>query len=131
MGTFKNYTQGSSISDCKTCTPGMYCKSNGQAVPSGLCDGGWYCSGGSVSKTPTQNSTGRYTFQDFKHSSCSCLCIYICMFLYIFLTLETAVLLLMMTLARAETFFYDLHCRSVKAIWSHECRSTLYAVEMK
>ena len=58
MGTFKNYTKGSSIDDCKSCTPGMYCKILGLDVPTGLCQGGWYCSGRAISKTPTLNGTG-------------------------------------------------------------------------
>ena len=51
-GTFKNFTGGSSLSSCKSCPPGSYCQGLRNENPTGQCDGGYYCRGGSWSKTP-------------------------------------------------------------------------------
>ena len=51
-GTYKNYTMGNSIDDCKMCPPGKYCPLAGMPRPQGLCDPGWYCTGGSWEKQP-------------------------------------------------------------------------------
>lgn len=51
-GTYKNYTMGHQLSDCKMCPPGMYCPLNAMPRPAGLCSPGWYCSGGSWEKQP-------------------------------------------------------------------------------
>ena len=44
---------------CQQCPDGMYCAVPGLAMPTGLCDAGYYCSGGSDSNNPnTVAATG-------------------------------------------------------------------------
>lgn len=56
IGTYKNYSYGNDVSDCKMCPPGQYCPISGQAKPRGLCAGGWYCHGGSWEEKPLNGS---------------------------------------------------------------------------
>lgn len=56
IGTYKNYTKGDDISDCKLCPPGQYCPTSGLAEPRGLCAEGWYCTGGSWEEKPLNGS---------------------------------------------------------------------------
>ncbi len=56
IGTYKNYSYGNDISDCKMCPPGEYCPIAGQAKPRGLCARGWYCRGGSWEEKPLNGS---------------------------------------------------------------------------
>lgn len=51
-GSYKNYTLGDKLEDCKMCPVGMYCEFSGMPQPSGLCAGGWYCTGGSWERMP-------------------------------------------------------------------------------
>ena len=53
QGTYNNFTGATNEHDCLRCLPGHYCASPGLAEPSGLCDGGYYCSQGSVTPRPT------------------------------------------------------------------------------
>ena len=46
-------------SGCEPCTPGQYCGSTGMSSPSGDCDAGWYCTGGSSLATPTSPEGGK------------------------------------------------------------------------
>ena len=55
-GTYKNYTKGDSKYDCKMCPPGMFCEHNALPRPSGLCAGGWFCTGGSWEEMPLNTS---------------------------------------------------------------------------
>jgi hypothetical protein len=34
------------------CPPGHYCEADGLTVPSGLCEAGYFCKGGSIIATP-------------------------------------------------------------------------------
>eukprot|EP00762_Andalucia_godoyi_P006917 ANDGO_08315.mRNA.1 Reticulocyte-binding protein 2 homolog a len=52
-GTFSNVTGIWDVSQCKSCTPGMYCASSGLREPTGFCSAGYYCTGGSNSSTPS------------------------------------------------------------------------------
>ena len=52
-GTFNNYSLAGDILDCQLCLPGMYCGGEGIIEPSGLCSEGYFCSVGSISRTPT------------------------------------------------------------------------------
>lgn len=54
-GTYKNFTSGSSLDDCKPCPSGEYCDGLAQINPTGLCAGGWFCTGGSWTNKPTGN----------------------------------------------------------------------------
>ena len=51
-GTYNNVTMATNDKYCLDCTPGMFCEGHGLPEPSGPCDGGYYCSGGSWTKTP-------------------------------------------------------------------------------
>ncbi|RUS80256.1 hypothetical protein EGW08_011985, partial [Elysia chlorotica] len=52
-GTFNNLTLRISSSDCLSCTGGQYCGQDGLSSPSGLCEAGFYCSGGSSVAMPS------------------------------------------------------------------------------
>ena len=47
-GTFSNHTGLANISQCMSCTAGMYCNDTGMTEPAGLCDAGYYCSSGAA-----------------------------------------------------------------------------------
>jgi hypothetical protein len=47
-GTFSNHTGLANISQCLSCTAGMYCADVGMTEPTGPCDEGYYCSGGAA-----------------------------------------------------------------------------------
>jgi len=53
QGTYNNYTGATAESDCLQCLPGYYCASPGLCEPSGMCEGGYYCSQASVTPRPT------------------------------------------------------------------------------
>ena len=40
------------LTDCMFCPPGMYCEGTGLDYPSGWCDEGFFCTGGSYAKRP-------------------------------------------------------------------------------
>ena len=52
-GTYLNSTGNDDPADCIDCTAGMYCMNTANAVPTGYCDAGWYCSGGQDNPQPT------------------------------------------------------------------------------
>ena len=52
MGTFSGSFQNQNISDCKPCTAGSYCGTQGLSSPTGECDQGYYCPQGQLSKRP-------------------------------------------------------------------------------
>lgn len=56
-GTFSNTTGISSLSDCQPCLDGYGCETPHLEYPTGLCSPGYYCSGGSNSTTPDQESS--------------------------------------------------------------------------
>ncbi|XP_070551430.1 uncharacterized protein [Ptychodera flava] len=51
-GTYNNATGQHNDTNCQYCPPGMYCEHSGLEYPSGLCDEGFYCSGGSDMQRP-------------------------------------------------------------------------------
>ncbi len=51
-GTFNNQTKRTMLSDCQACLEGYYCDEHGLEFPKGLCQQGFYCSGGSNSSQP-------------------------------------------------------------------------------
>lgn len=55
-GSFKNVTLGDKVDDCTICPAGQYCQFSGQPEPSGLCAGGWFCTGGSWQRMPLNTS---------------------------------------------------------------------------
>lgn len=55
-GSYKNVTLGDNVLDCTICPPGEYCEFSGLPQPSGLCAGGWFCTGGSWQKRPLNTS---------------------------------------------------------------------------
>lgn len=58
-GTFNNQTGLTLEGECQSCLPGHYCETPGLAYPSGPCDEGYYCMGGSNSSQPAmESSTG-------------------------------------------------------------------------
>jgi len=48
-GTYNNFPGMREESDCIPCTPGYYCIGEKNPNPTGLCDAGYYCEGGSQS----------------------------------------------------------------------------------
>jgi hypothetical protein len=46
------------VSDCLPCPARMYCESEAQSSPSGLCAAGFYCIAGASTSTPQDGSTG-------------------------------------------------------------------------
>ena len=55
-GTFSSRGRLSSIGDCESCTSGKYCEGLGLTVPSGYCGPGYFCGGGSNTRTPHSSS---------------------------------------------------------------------------
>ncbi|KAF0717142.1 hypothetical protein As57867_002460, partial [Aphanomyces stellatus] len=53
LGTFGNATNLKMMTDCNTCLPGMYCDGTALTNPSGPCDAGFYCTGGSYTSAPS------------------------------------------------------------------------------
>ena len=43
------------VSDCVPCDPGYYCHQPAQTNTTGLCYGGYYCSGGASAPNPNGN----------------------------------------------------------------------------
>ncbi|XP_077422977.1 uncharacterized protein LOC144052618 isoform X3 [Vanacampus margaritifer] len=58
VGTWSNTVGAQNLSYCLPCPPGLYCNSTGIRQPSGTCDTGFYCSGGSMSPKPFDGLTG-------------------------------------------------------------------------
>lgn len=54
IGTFSNSLQNSNKSDCRPCTEGKYCETQGLLRPTGDCDRGYYCPPGQSSKRPAK-----------------------------------------------------------------------------
>lgn len=52
IGTFSNETLLEAAANCTLCSPGYYCDATGLTEPVGLCNEGFYCSGGSDSPSP-------------------------------------------------------------------------------
>jgi hypothetical protein len=46
------------VSDCSPCVPGKYCDSNGLSQPTGPCEKGYFCSGGSTLRNPFDQEFG-------------------------------------------------------------------------
>ncbi|OQR94999.1 hypothetical protein ACHHYP_00649 [Achlya hypogyna] len=63
LGTFGNATNLKMMEDCFTCLPGMYCDGTALTNPSGPCDAGFYCTGGSYTSAPS-GSAGAQSFSD-------------------------------------------------------------------
>ena len=57
-GTFSNSSGLVTSSQCRACTAGRYCDSEGLTKPSGLCDAGHFCSGGAIESNPVGKSYG-------------------------------------------------------------------------
>lgn len=54
--TYMPRENATSEEDCVSCDAGMYCGQSGLDTPSGECEGGYYCTGGSYSATPRNDS---------------------------------------------------------------------------
>ncbi|KAG7455700.1 SCO-spondin-like isoform X1, partial [Solea senegalensis] len=57
-GTWSNTVGAENLSSCMPCPPGHYCSSTGLNQPTGICDAGYYCSGGAMSPIPSDGVTG-------------------------------------------------------------------------
>ncbi|KAJ6656075.1 hypothetical protein lerEdw1_004481 [Lerista edwardsae] len=57
-GFYSNSTENTRVEDCLPCRPGSYCASSELAAPSGPCDAGFYCTGGSALPNPTDGAVG-------------------------------------------------------------------------
>ncbi|KAM6933259.1 uncharacterized protein FYW49_001626 [Xenentodon cancila] len=57
VGSFLPEPGAISLSHCRPCPPGKYCRYAGAGQPSGLCDEGFFCSGGADSPTPRANAS--------------------------------------------------------------------------
>ena len=55
-GTFNPLFERQSYSDCLQCPGGMYCETSGLSNATGLCSAGYYCSSGSSTSTPLNES---------------------------------------------------------------------------
>ena len=51
-GTFNNLTHLQNTGECSSCVGGMYCETPGLTLPTGDCNAGYYCPGGSNTSTP-------------------------------------------------------------------------------
>ncbi|XP_070399343.1 multiple epidermal growth factor-like domains protein 6 [Nothobranchius furzeri] len=58
VGTWSSSVGAQNLSSCWPCPPGLYCNSSGLTHPSGPCEKGYYCSGGSMFSKPSDESTG-------------------------------------------------------------------------
>ncbi|XP_027901562.1 signal peptide, CUB and EGF-like domain-containing protein 1 [Xiphophorus couchianus] len=58
VGTWSISVGGQNLSSCWACPPGFYCNNTGLSQPSGLCDTGYYCSGGAKFSKPSDGLTG-------------------------------------------------------------------------
>ncbi|KAM6987470.1 uncharacterized protein LKV04_010315 [Tautogolabrus adspersus] len=58
VGTWSSTVGAQNLSSCWPCPPGLYCNSSGLRQPTGVCDTGYYCSGGAVSSRPSDGVTG-------------------------------------------------------------------------
>lgn len=54
-GTFSNSTNIRRVEDCTVCTPGFYCDAFGLTEPTGPCDAGYFCLGGSPTSAPVDS----------------------------------------------------------------------------
>ena len=54
VGTFSNLTHLGSANECRLCTPGMYCQTEGLVKPTGLCSRGFYCPEGVNNSQPSE-----------------------------------------------------------------------------
>ncbi|XP_026534414.1 neurogenic locus notch homolog protein 4-like [Notechis scutatus] len=52
LGFYSNSTGNTKLEDCLLCRAGYFCDGTGLVSPAGLCDLGFYCSGGAVSPRP-------------------------------------------------------------------------------
>jgi len=59
-GKFNPQTKSQSVAACKDCSPGSYCDVTGLENPAGQCDGGYYCTSGSTTKTPPNTSEVKF-----------------------------------------------------------------------
>jgi len=44
--------QSENSTACMLCPPGEYCQGSGNSEPTGLCDAGWFCTGGAYEAQP-------------------------------------------------------------------------------
>ncbi|XP_062603182.1 uncharacterized protein LOC134264959 [Saccostrea cucullata] len=64
-GTFNNQTHRTQLSDCQSCSGGMYCDQDGLSQPVGNCQAGYYCTSGANSSTPTQDANANICPEGF------------------------------------------------------------------
>ena len=57
-GTFNPLNRSISPLACQECTPGHFCASEGNVIPDGLCEAGYYCNGGSDTSRPFNDVHG-------------------------------------------------------------------------
>ncbi|XP_038155551.1 uncharacterized protein LOC119792815 [Cyprinodon tularosa] len=58
IGTWRISVGGQNLSSCWPCPPAFYCNSTGLSQPSGICDPGYFCSGGAKFSKPFDGLTG-------------------------------------------------------------------------
>ena len=59
-GTFSNSTLLADVSECLSCTPGMYCGETNLTTPTGECAGGFICGEGATVPNPPGNDSSGY-----------------------------------------------------------------------
>merc|ERR1711871_1305911 len=60
-GRYNNRSGSDSETACSTCDPGKYCAGFGNALPTGPCRAGYFCSGGAASATQEEAPTGHWS----------------------------------------------------------------------
>ena len=49
---YASLIQAENSTSCVMCPPGSYCEGDGNSEPTGLCDAGWFCTGGAFEAQP-------------------------------------------------------------------------------
>ena len=72
-GTYSNITGLYDSSECSSCPAGYSCEMVGLIAPTGMCDAGYFCGGGSNTNTPQEVT---YSAIEYSKSAAICLTMY-------------------------------------------------------
>lgn len=62
-GTYQNVSGARSIEFCVSCPPGHYCASDASPAPTGLCEAGFYCTGGANNSRQFTTPAGHFSLE--------------------------------------------------------------------